>query len=92
MRRPALVGGLRNALKQAMDGLFWSQIKHTVSHFKLAASRLVRRSLLVLHSFSVGGGEGGRLSNHLNEKTFEKRYNNYDQEKLAVLGSAKAKR
>ena len=54
MRRPALVGGLRNALKQAMDGLFWSQIKHTVSHYKLAVSQ--------------------RLSNHLTEKTFEKRY------------------
>ena len=61
--------GLRNALKQAKEGLFKSQIKHTISHFKLTASQLVRRSL----------GEGGRLSNHLTEKTFEKRYITYLQ-------------
>ena len=37
--------GLRNALKQAKEGLFKSQIKDTISHFKLTASQLVRRSL-----------------------------------------------
>ena len=53
-----------NRYKQAKEGLFKSQIKHTISHFKLTASQLVRRSL----------GEGGRLSNHLTENTFEKWY------------------